>query len=181
MANLYKSTAAALVGLGALALLGTSAIAAGTATAQPALRLAHMGQGPGMMGPGYGYGAGPGYGMGPGMMGPGCGYGPGQGYGMNPGMMGMMGPGMMGPGYGYGPGPGYGMGPAARPDMDLSADDVRARLERSLSWHGNKRVRVGEVKEADKDTIVADIVTVDGSLVDRLKIDRHSGLVQRGE
>jgi hypothetical protein len=66
-------------------------------------------QGPGMMGPGYGYG---GYGMGPGMMGPGYGYG----YGMGPGMMGPgygyggygMGPGMMGPGYGYG---GYGMGP----------------------------------------------------------------------
>jgi hypothetical protein len=78
-------------------------------------------QGPGMVGPGYGYG---GYGMGPDMMGPGYGYGgygmgPGYGYGgygMGPGMMGPgygyggygMGPGMMGPGYGYG---GYGMGP----------------------------------------------------------------------
>lgn len=89
------------------------------------------------------------------------------------------GPGMMGPGQGYGPG--YGMGPAARPDMDLSADDVRARLEWSLTWHGNKRLKVGEVKEADDDTIVADIVTQDNSLVQRFKVDRHTGFMRQAE
>jgi pre-mRNA-processing factor 40 len=135
--------------------------------------------GPGMMGPGQGYGPGPGYGMGPGY-----GYGPGPGYGMGPGMMGPgygMGPGMMGPGYGYGPGPGYGMGPATAPDKDLSADDVRARLDQSLTWHGNKRLKVGEVTEADDDTIVAEIVTQDGSLVQRFKVNRHTGQMQQAE
>jgi len=147
------------------------------------------GMGPGQghgMGPGQGYGMGPGqgYGMGPGQgygMGPGQGYGmgPGTGYGMGPGQGYGMGPGMMGPG--YGPGAGYGMGPAARPDLDLSADDVRARLEGNLTWHGNKRLKVGDVTETDDDTITADIVTQDGSLAQRFKIDRHSGQMQQAE
>ena len=45
--------------------------------------IAHA-QGPGMMGPGYGYG---GYGMGPGMMGPGYGYGGYRDYGPRQGYM----------------------------------------------------------------------------------------------
>jgi hypothetical protein len=163
--------------------------------------------GPGMMGPGYGmmdpgYGMmGGGYGMmgpGYGMMSPGCAT-PGAGYGMMApgyGMMGpgsgMMGPGsgMMGPGYGMmGPGsgmmgPGYGMmgplfGEPSRPGADLSADDVRGTLERWLTWQGNPRLKVGDVKEESADVIVADVVTQDGSLVDRFKVDRHSGLMQR--
>jgi len=111
--------------------------------------------GPGMMGQGYC--------MGPGMMGPGYGYG--QGYGMGPGMMGQ----------------GYGMGSATMPEKDLSADDVRARLDRSLSWHGNKRIKVGEVKDVDDDTISADIVTQDGSLVQRFMVNRHTGQMQQIE
>jgi hypothetical protein len=94
-----------LVGLTVLTLIALGAIAYADGPGW-------YGMGPGMMGPGYGYG---GYGMGPGMMGPGYGYG---GYGMGPGMMGPgygyggygMGPGMMGPGYGYrgyGPRRGY--------------------------------------------------------------------------
>lgn len=141
------------------------------------------GYGPGMMGPGGGYGPGmmgPGYrgGCQPGMMGPGYGggYGPGM---MGPGMMGpgMMGPSMMGPGM-MGPGQGYGMMPEATPGADLSADDVRARLQSSLEWHGNPRLEVGDVTEADDDTITADIVTKDGSLVQRFMVNRHTGAMQ---
>lgn len=160
-----------------------------------------QGMSPGMMGqgmPSQGYGMGPGM-MGPGMMGPGVmGQGiPGQGYGMGPGMMGpgvgqgmgpgMMapgqgyGPGMMAPGYGYGPQPGYGMGAGAGPSQDLSVDDVRARLERSLAWHGNPRLAIGDVTETDADTITADIVTRDGSLVQRFLVDRHSGAMRMAE
>ena len=94
---------------------------------------------------------------------------------MDHGMMGhgsMMGHGMWGGGYGHGPGHGIS---AIQPDKDLSADDVRGQLERSLKWHGNKRLKVGEVKEIDDDTVVAEIVTLEDSLVQRLKIDRHSG------
>ncbi|MBI4183001.1 MAG: hypothetical protein HY521_03250 [Proteobacteria bacterium] len=149
-----------------------------------------MGQGGGMMGPG----AAPGYGpMGPGTMGM-----MGQGSGMmGPGMMGMMGqgggmmgPGMMGPGagfgmgygsgMGYGPGPGFGPCPGLQAaDLKLSADDVRARLEQRLARDGNPRLKLGEIKEVDKDAITAEIVTTDGSLVDRLKVDRHTGATRR--
>jgi hypothetical protein len=135
------------------------------------------GMGPGMMGPGYGYG----YGMGPGMMGPGYGYG----YGMGPGMMGPgygygygMGPGMMGPGYGRGPG--YGMWGSQR--EELTVDDVRQNLEQWLRWQGNPRLKVGSVKEEGEDTIVAEIVTKDGSaVVDRLQVDRSTGAMRRIE
>lgn len=115
------------------------------------------GMGSGMMGPGYGMGQG----MGPGMMGPG--YGMGQG----------MGPGMMGRGYGMGRGMGPGMMQPLR--QDLSGADVRHMMEHRLAWEGNPNVKVGKVEEKDDDTIVAEIVTQDGSLVQRLEIDRHTG------
>jgi hypothetical protein len=96
----------------------------------------------------------------------------------------MMGPGMMGPGQrgqgmmdpGFGRGPGF--GGHVVPSKDLSVDDVRHFLDHRLEMHGNKRLKVGEVKEADDDTIAADITTVDGSLVQRLEVDRHTGKMQ---
>lgn len=133
------------------------------------------GYGPGMMG-GYGPGYGPGMmggygpGYGPGMMG---GYGPGYGAGMMGGYGPGYGPGMMGPGYGPGlTGPGWGG------DLKLSTDDVKTRLESWLAWRGNKRLKVGEVKAANDDTIEADIVTVDNSLVQKLIVNRHNGFIQ---
>jgi hypothetical protein len=165
---------AATVGAGALALSGTS-------FAQP-----YGGMGPGMMG---GYGGGPGYGPGPG-------YGGGPGYG--PGMMGGYGPGWMhgqggyGPGWmhgqgGYGPGwmhGGRGYGPCwnneanagQQQDLKLTTDDVKTRMERWLAARNNPRLKVGDVKEKDADTITADIVTVDNSLVQRIDINRHTGV-----
>ncbi len=144
--------------------------------------------GPGMMmGPQGGQGMmGPGMMMGPcggqGMMGPGMMTGPqgGQGFGGGPGMMGPQqgGPGMMGPQGRRGmmaPGP-----KTALPGKDLTVDDVRARLENWLRHMGNPRLEVGEVKELDEDTIVADIVTKEGrALVDRFRVDRHTGAMQR--
>ncbi len=98
--------------------------------------------------------------MGPGMM----------GQGMAPGMMGQgMGPGMMGQG--------MGPGMAALPN-DLSADDVRHMLEHRLAWQSNPNLKLGKVEEADADTVVAEIVTSDGSLVQRFKVDRHTGWMQ---
>ena len=116
------------------------------------------------------------------------------GYGMM-GHMGHMGPGMMGPGmgsgmmgYGAGPGMGYGFGghgdcPAvqAASGENVTVDSVTAFLERRLAWQGNDRLKVGEVSEQDGDTIIAEIVTKDGSLVDRLMFDRHSGRATRAE
>jgi len=144
------------------------------------------GYGPGMMGPnmmggpGYGsgtpggYGYGPGWMMGPGMMG---GYGPGYG------MQGGYGPGWMMRGYGGGYGPGMmgGYGPGYygnRGNLNLSTDDVKSYLERVIAAQGNPRLKVGNVKEKDADTIVADVVTKDNSLVQRFVFNRHTGYYQ---
>jgi hypothetical protein len=145
------------------------------------------GYGPGMMGQGYMMGPNMMYGqMGPGMMGPGYMMGPGM---MGPGMMGQgmmgygMGPYMMGRGGMMGYGPGYGpMGPGmmgrAAPSLDLSVADVKNNLERWLSFRGNPNLKVGKVQEKDKNTITAEIVTKENSLVRRYEIDRSTGFMR---
>ena len=161
---------------------------------------------PGMMQGGMGPGMMPG-GMGPGMMQSGMGPGMMQG-GMGPGMMqsgmcpgmmqGGMGPGMtqggtcpgmmqggMGPGMmqgGMGPGMMQGgmgalFGSRVTPTMNLSAEDVRGYLAVQLDRLNNKRLKVGDIKSEDG-TITADIVTIDNSLVQRLKVDRHTGAIE---
>ena len=140
-----------------------------------------MGQG--MMGQGM---------MGQGMMGSGLMTGPGQAMTpcfvmmpmmmapamMGPGTMGpgMMGPGMMGPGM---MGLGTPQGGAAQLERDLSKDDVRTKLEKHLTALGNPRLQVGPVTETDDNTVAAEIVTKDGSLVEKLMIDRHTGMMRR--
>jgi hypothetical protein len=103
--------------------------------------------------------------MGPNMMG-------------GPGMWGGFGPGMM---HGYGPGwtgPGWNTTGAA---LNLSTDDVKTYLDRWIAWQGNLRLKVGEVKEKDADTIVADIVTTDNSLVQRFVVNRRNGFFRPSE
>jgi hypothetical protein len=68
-------------------------------------------------------------------------------------------------------------GTRVRRVMNLSADDVRAYLGQQLKRLANKRLALGDIKPVDDDTITADIVTVDNSLVQRLKIDRHTGAI----
>ncbi len=96
---------------------------------------------------------------------------------MGSGMMGaMMGGGMRGQGSA---GPGHGM--VVTPSKDLTTEDVRHFFEHRLEKHGNKRLKIGEVTQADDDSIIVDIVTQDGSLVQRYKVDRHDGRVQPAE
>ena len=91
---------------------------------------------------------------------------------MGPGMMqGGMGPGMMQGGMGAL------FGSRVTPMMNLSAEDVRGYLAVQLDRLNNKRLKVGDIK-ADDGTITADIVTVDNSLVQRLKVDRHTGAIE---
>ena len=136
----------------------------------------------------YGYGMMGGYGPGY-MMGPGCGYGmmggyrcgymmgPGYGRGMMGGYGGY-GPGWMMHGYGYGPGM-MGYGPryyGSQGDLKLTTDQVKNYLEQMIR---NPNLKVGDVKEKDADTIVAEIVTKDkDALVQRLDFNRHTGYVQ---
>jgi hypothetical protein len=132
--------------------------------------------GPSLAGPGHG-GSGGGWsgggwstmmgsGMGPGMMGGGVGPGRMMGYGGPSGM----------PGNGVAPCPGYGAANAG--DLDLTADGVKKNLEQQLAWHGNDRLQVGEIKK-DGDNFVADIVTKDNALVERLQIDGKTGFSKR--
>jgi hypothetical protein len=95
---------------------------------------------------------------------------------MGPGYYGM-GPGMMGPGYGTNPGQQPWAAPRVSPRMDLSADDVRSYFEGQLAAEGNKRLKVGKVEALDDNTIEAQIVNVDGSLVETYKVDRHTGAI----
>lgn len=127
------------------------------------------------------YGPGPGYGFG--MRG---GYGPG--YGPDCPRWGTNGPGprWMRGGRGWGQGQGWDRGPGNGPgwgatagDLKLTVDDVKTRFDRWLAWRGNSRLKLGDVKEKDADTIVADIVTKDNSLVERFAINRHSGHLER--
>lgn len=129
-----------------------------------------------------------------GMMDEGHGMEPGRGYGgmsgwpmmapdqdrggMGPGMM--MAPGMMmGPDAMMGPGS-RGMGGERGWPLrsDLTTDDVRHMMEHQLEWMGNPNLKLGKVEESGEDEIIAEIVTQDGSLVQRLEIDKHTGWTQ---
>lgn len=173
-------------------MFGTAALLAAMTLAVPASAQAPQGQGDGSYGCPM-MGGGPGWGMGPGMMGgwgPGWrgGWGGGPGWGMGPGMMGGgpgwgMGPGMMGGGPGWGGpmmgggGPGWGGGPGmwAGP---ATTESVTQHVQRHLQMMGNDRLKLGKVSEQG-DSIVAEIVTQDGSLVDRLAFDKQTGRPQR--
>jgi hypothetical protein len=68
-------------------------------------------------------------------------------------------------------------GSRVTPMMNLSAEDVRGYLTAQVERLNNKRLKVGDIK-ADDGSITADIVTVDNSLVQRLKVDRHTGSIE---
>jgi len=93
--------------------------------------------------------------------------------GMGSGMMGGGMPGMMGSGM-MRDGTGMLFGSRVVPTMNLSVDDVRDYLNSRLDRLHNKRLKLGDVKTDDA-TITADVVTVDNSLVQRLKINRRTG------
>jgi hypothetical protein len=89
---------------------------------------------------------------------------------------------------GYGLGMMRSYGPGAGPpwstgwrDLNLSTDHVKTNMERWLAWQGNPRLKVGDVKEKDADTIMADIVTKDNSLVQRFVVGRHNGYFRPSE
>ena len=105
-----------------------------------------------------------------GMMGPNMMAGPGMWGGYGPGMMRGYGPGVTGPGWN-----------TAGRDLNLSTDNVKNYFKRWLAWQGNPRLKVGDVKEKDADTIVADIVTKDNSLVQRFVVNRRNGYFRPSE
>jgi hypothetical protein len=121
----------------------------------------------------------------PGMMQGGMGrdmMGPSMGSGMMRGGMGMMCPMMTGMMQGRDSESAHGgmgalFGSRVTQMMNLSVEDVRSYLGLQLDRLNNKRLKIGNVA-ADGATISAEIVTVDNSLVQRLKVDRHSGAIE---
>src|ERR1044071_4482792 len=93
--------------------------------------------------------------------------------GMGGGMMGRHMHGGMGSGRGAASGMGALFGSRVVPTMSLSVDDVRSFLSARLDRLNNKRLKVGDLKSDDA-VITADIVTVDNSLVQRLKVDSRT-------
>jgi len=110
-------------------------------------------------------------------------HGPGSGGGQ--GYMHGQGNGYMGQGMGMGMGHGHGMKHGNYQgddcltnqtlDKPLTIDDARANLEKHLQARGNDRLKVGKVTNKDDKTIVAEIVTVDDSLVRTIEIDKATG------
>jgi hypothetical protein len=171
--------------LSAFLATGLIAIAAGGAATAQGMedRMAPgimQGDKPSGMGPGMMQGR-----MGQGMMGPGAGKMRGvMGQGMMCPMMaammqggqGMMGPAMMGSETMRG-GMAALFGSRVTPPMNLSVEDARSYLAQQLERLNNKRLKLGNVTAAGE-AISAEIVTVDNSLVQRLKIDRHTGTIE---
>lgn len=89
---------------------------------------------------------------------------------------GTMGPGMIGQGMMRG-GAGGMFGSRVTPMMNLSVDDVRGYLGMQIERLNNKRLKIGNIS-ADSGTISAEIVTVDNSMVQKLKVDRHTGMIE---
>jgi hypothetical protein len=107
-----------------------------------------------MMGPGY-------YGMGRGMMG--WGY-----YGMSPGMMGW--------GYGYAP-PYYAPPWQQEREKPLDKDEAKTTVENYLKWSRNPNLKLGNIEDKG-DYFEAEIVTKEGSLVNKLDVDKDSKFMQ---
>lgn len=66
-----------------------------------------------------------------------------------------------------------------RGDLNLSIDQIRTLTEARLIMQGNERLKVGEVIEKDENTFTVQIVTVDGSLVREVEVDKNKGPMQK--
>jgi hypothetical protein len=80
---------------------------------------------------------------------------------------------------------GHGLGPHAlygRP-QDAMTEMTPARVEvfltQLLEQHANSRLALGTITQAGDGNIIAEIVTIDGSLVQRLSFNRYPGLFRR--
>ncbi|MBE0531285.1 MAG: hypothetical protein IH626_10690 [Rhodospirillales bacterium] len=147
-----------LIALATVATLGLTALGATVTLAEPADSPARPGWGPGMMGGGYG----PGAGM------------------MNPAMMTMMmgggmGPAMMGAAGTNVPCPGLAATANAEP---LTLDGAQKVVQQRLAWMGNDRLKVGKVEAKGDAAFTAEIVTLDNSLVEKLEIDAKTGFIR---
>jgi hypothetical protein len=105
------------------------------------------------------------------------GYGPG--YGMEPSMMGQgagMGQGMMGgPGYGYGRqyDPQYGS-QYQQAQQPLNLNQAKQQVENYLRSKRNPNLKLGKIEEKSNGYQI-NIETKEGSLVDKILVDKYTG------
>ena len=64
---------------------------------------------------------------------------------------------------------------AAPKDDRLSADDLRGQIEQWIRWYANPQLKIGSISKKDENTIVAEIVDADDSIVQRIEVDRRTG------
>ena len=62
-----------------------------------------------------------------------------------------------------------------RAPLDLTAEEVKVLAQARLIMRGNDRLAVGEVAPVDEQTYKVQIVTVDGSLVKEITVDKDQG------
>ena len=105
---------------------------------------------------------------------------------MGSGMMGRgMGPGMMQGGRGMGPGMmGQGYAPGAQqyqqqPQKPLEKKDAEAMVQNYLNATRNPNLKLAKIKD-EGSTFEAEIVTKDGSLADKILIDKNTGWMRSG-
>lgn len=55
--------------------------------------------------------------------------------------------------------------------------DVERVMNQWIGWHGNPRLKLGPVTEKDSSAYGVDVVTKEGSLVQRLEVDRNTGRI----
>lgn len=71
-----------------------------------------------------------------------------------------------------GSGPGY-----YHSGEPLTIDKAKTVVERYIVYLGNPNIKLGQVTEKDK-YFEAEIVTKDGSLVDKLMVDKQTGWIR---
>jgi hypothetical protein len=71
------------------------------------------------------------------------------------------------------------MDPLGRQDKQLSTDDARRIVDGALAFKGNKRLKAGNA-EADGDGAArVEVVTLDNSLVDTIRVNRRTGALDK--
>jgi hypothetical protein len=62
---------------------------------------------------------------------------------------------------------------------EMTRDRARSLVEQELTRLGNPRLKLGQIGKADDGSITVEILTVDGSLVQKLAFNRYPGLVRQ--
>ncbi len=84
--------------------------------------------------------------------------------------------GMMGPG-GMWMHRGWGMGSPGKQIQPLSLDQAKTLIENQLRMANNPNLKLGKVTE-EKDHFLGEITTKDGSLVDKIQVDKNTGAMR---